>query len=756
MIPRKILLSTTIVLFVFIAANLSSFGVFEGINLGIRDSFFRLRGPVPTNQQIVIVAIDDESIHRFGRWPWPRASIAALVHRLSQAGARTVGIDISFLSSQSQSRPRSLHRRLTPLLKWLGSPPIRTARYSDDQLLAMAIKKAGNVVLPFYFEFKPKADGTTREPPVPVAQSAYLLFDDITRLRSLPLLRGSSIFPPGPHLSEAAAALGCVNAFVGRDGVLRSDPALVAYGDNYFPSMGVQLVRLYLGLSWAEVKVNSGQSIQMDDHLVPIDDHGLLQINYYGGPGSFLHIPFKEVMTRKVERKLLQDKLVLVGVTAAGLHDQWPTPYGPGYPGVEKHATVAANILDNRFVVRSGLSSAAEALVMLFSALALAIAAGSRRSWAIWLLAIALLGFIVVAFFWAFTSHNLWFKPLFPALLIFVLAPVLQAMMIRLPSVQPALATQSGVTANQSITPEASPLSAKFLADLSEIGRYQVEGELGRGAMGVIYKAVDPTICRPVAIKSIRLDQTLEPEMIEGFRRRFLREAQVAGRLSHPNIVTIYDVVEKEGHLFIAMEYIEGRELSHFCDKDTLLGQRESVSIIAQVCEALDYAHRQGVVHRDIKPSNIMLLKNGRPKIMDFGITKLLSTDATQTAGMLGTPSYMSPEQIDCDEVDGRSDLFCVGITFYELLSGQRPFIGTSVGAILNQIIKADPEPLQIIRPEVHPELIAIVNMLLAKDRNQRYQSGKEVLTDLRRLLAEPSVWEQPAGTAKRARESTE
>jgi serine/threonine-protein kinase len=216
----------------------------------------------------------------------------------------------------------------------------------------------------------------------------------------------------------------------------------------------------------------------------------------------------------------------------------------------------------------------------------------------------------------------------------------------------------------------------------------------------------------------------------------------VAGGLSHPNIVTIYDVVEKEGHLFIAMEYIEGKELSQFCTEDALLGHRKIASIIAQVCEALDYAHRQGIVHRDIKPSNIMLLKEGRPKIMDFGITKMLTSDATQTAGMLGTPSYMSPEQIDGDEVDGRSDLFCVGIVFYELIAGQRPFTGPSVASILNQILKADPDPLQTISPEVHPKLVALVNKLLAKDRSERYQSGAEVLVDLDLLLDEPSVWE--------------
>ncbi len=190
------------------------------------------------------------------------------------------------------------------------------------------------------------------------------------------------------------------------------------------------------------------------------------------------------------------------------------------------------------------------------------------------------------------------------------------------------------------------------------------------------------------------------------------------------------------------MEYIEGQELSRFCRKETLLKPRQVTTIIAQICNALDYAHKEGVVHRDIKPSNIMLLPDGRPKIMDFGITKNISTDVTQTAAMLGTPSYMSPEQIDLEKVDGRSDLFSTGAVFYELLSGQRPFTAANITALLKKIGTEDPTPLQDINPRVHPQLTKVVSRLLAKNPDNRYQRGAEVVTDLKRLLADPSLWE--------------
>lgn len=737
---RRVLIITIVVFLFFAFGHVASFGPLENTHLKIRDLFFRVRGPVPTNPKVAIVAIDDESIAHYGRWPWPRARIGALVHKLTEAGARTIGIDISFLPSRSQAEPISPEPELTPLLRWLNLDSGPEPLYSNDQLFAMAIKKASNVVLPFYFEFKENTQQTSAKIPDFMAHSVYVLFDDLTRLPSLPLLRGSSIFPPTQALGEAATALGCVNAYLDRDGDLRNDPAIIAFSGQYFPSMGIQLGRLYLGLSWAEVKVNSGESILLGEHLVPLDDRGFIALNFYGGRESFQYVSYKKVMEGKFNPTLLQNKLVLVGVTAAGLHDLWPTPFGPGYPGVEKHATVVANILDNRFISRSALNGVVEVLFMLLSALALGMIAGSCRARFLWLFCALLLGLTVAGSYWGFTTRNLWFKPLFPAILLLFLTPVLQVVRLHLAMIAPDKPEETRIEPVAAIAAESSELARE--GEVFTVGRYQIEGELGHGAMGVVYKAVDPTIGRPVAIKTIRLDHTLGSEQLENLKERFLREAQVAGQLSHPGIVTIYDVVEKGGHLYIAMEYIEGQELSRFCTKEALLKPRQATKIIAHICHALDYAHKHGVVHRDIKPSNIMLLKDGRPKIMDFGITKMISSDATQTAAMLGTPSYMSPEQIDLEKVDGRSDLFSVGAMFYELLCGQRPFTGPNITAILSKIATEDPTPLQEVNPKIHPKLAAVVTRLLAKDPNGRLQSGGEVAAVLKSLLEDPSIWQ--------------
>lgn len=737
---RKALIISIAVLLIFIFGHFATVGLLEITHLKVRDILFRLRGPVTPNPQIAIVTIDDQAIAHYGRWPWPRVRIAGLVHRLTEAGARTIGIDISFLPSATQTESVSLGSEFKPFMQWLGVPSRSRVSSSNDELFAMAIRKAGNVVLPFYFEFKGDIIETTPAVPAFLANSAYLLFDDLTKLPSLPLLRGRSVFPPTRVLGEAADGLGCVNALLDGDGVLRNDPAIAGYGEHYFPSLGIQLVRLHLGLSWAEVKVNSGESIQVGEHLVPVDTRGFAAFDYYGGRESFPYISYKQVMEGNLKPDTLQDKLVIVGVTAAGLHDLWLTPFGPGYPGVEKHATVVANILDDRFVFRPKLAAFAEVIFMLLGGLVLAVAATNRRTWMLWVLSAILLVSVLAGSYWTLTSHNFWFKPLFPAFLIILLTTVLQALRLRLPAISPEMPAKPGLEAVQTSVAESSDLLDE--GELATIGRYQIEGELGHGAMGVVYKAVDPTIGRAVAIKTIRLDQTPDSKQLADLKERSLREAQVAGRLSHPNIVTIYDVVEKGGNLFIAMELIEGQELSRFCAKDTLLKPRQATTIIAYICNALDYAHKQSVVHRDIKPGNVMLFEDGRPKIMDFGITKMITSDATQTAAILGTPSYMSPEQIDLEKVDGRSDLFSVGAMFYEMLCGQRPFTGPSITAILRKITTEDPTPLEQVNPRIHPTLAEVVMRLLAKEPDDRYQSGAEVVADLKRLLEDPSIWE--------------
>ncbi|MHB8539123.1 MAG: serine/threonine-protein kinase [Candidatus Dormibacteria bacterium] len=273
---------------------------------------------------------------------------------------------------------------------------------------------------------------------------------------------------------------------------------------------------------------------------------------------------------------------------------------------------------------------------------------------------------------------------------------------------------------------------------MERLGRYEILDEIGRGAMGVVYRARDPLIDRTVALKAI-IAAGLNCREAEGFRMRFSREAQAAGRLSHPGIVTIYDVGEQEDtHTpYLVMEYVAGRTLSTaVVEADQPLSPDSLLDLIEQVAEALDYAHREGIVHRDIKPANILVTPQGRAKIADFGVAKLrlTQTQMTNAGDLLGTPSFMSPEQVDGKPMDGRSDLFSLGVIIYWVVSGQMPFDGDSPGELLLKILAKEHTPPSQINSSLGLPFDYVLGRALAKKPEDRYQTGKEFAEDLEDL----------------------
>jgi len=269
----------------------------------------------------------------------------------------------------------------------------------------------------------------------------------------------------------------------------------------------------------------------------------------------------------------------------------------------------------------------------------------------------------------------------------------------------------------------------------SKIGKYRVLSEIGRGAMGVVYKAVDPIIGRTVAIKTIRFDVLTNAAQREEAQKRFLREAQSAGSLTHPNIVTIYDVGEAEGLSYIAMEYIEGRSLESLLASGMRWDAAAAAVFVVQVAEALETAHRKGIVHRDIKPGNILVDAEGRPHLVDFGIARITSSAMTQTSMVMGTPFYMAPEQIAGRKIDQRADIFALGAVFYEMLTLEKPFGGDTLTTVIYKIMHEAPVPVRSIRGELPARLEAVVDKALAKDPDRRYPSCGEFVRDLRPFL---------------------
>ncbi len=265
----------------------------------------------------------------------------------------------------------------------------------------------------------------------------------------------------------------------------------------------------------------------------------------------------------------------------------------------------------------------------------------------------------------------------------------------------------------------------------SHLGRYEILEELGRGEMGIVYKAHDPLIERFVAIKTIDLQKLSEKEKDE-YKARFYQEAKAAGRLNHPNIITIYDLGRKGDVAYIAMELMEGPELQNIVAENQSLTIGEKLDVAFQVAEGLAYAHQHGVVHRDIKPSNIMVLRGRHVKIADFGIARMESSLwQTQTGKVIGSPLYMSPEQIQSHSITPRSDIFSFGVVLYQLLTGKLPFNGDNVNAVWYQIINEEPQKPSSLNPEIPGMLDHIVAKCLAKKPEDRYLNANELASDL-------------------------
>jgi serine/threonine protein kinase len=277
---------------------------------------------------------------------------------------------------------------------------------------------------------------------------------------------------------------------------------------------------------------------------------------------------------------------------------------------------------------------------------------------------------------------------------------------------------------------------------MKKIGRYQITRELGRGAMGVVYHAIDPTIGRAVAIKTLRLRDLDDGEQRLRLRERLFREARSAGALSHPGIVTIYDMDEVDGLAYIAMEFVDGETLEEILSRPEAISSVQLKEVLRQAAAALDYAHRKGIIHRDIKPANIMIDGSGAVKITDFGIAKVTQVEGQTLTGVLvGTPNYMSPEQVQGHEVDGRSDQFSLAVIAYEMLSGERPFFGEQISTVVYKIVAEQPNPIQSLNTSLNDNVDKAIRRAMSKKPERRFATCTAFVTGLESGLATTKAW---------------
>jgi serine/threonine-protein kinase len=781
--------------------------------------------------QVVVLAIDNKSVQSIGGWPWPRSTIASAVRQLTTDGTHTMGLSLLYTSRELNSgleEIRQIQQRLPKKpsksqLKLLneisGNLTEAMKRLDHDQHLISAVRAARRVVLPLRFNL----EGSPGNDPPPL--SAWLrlnsmeakphvngqpgLGPDGSRYRGM--LKASNVtaadlIQPYEELSRKASALGHTNIIAAGDGVVRKLPLLISFQARNFLAFALQVARKHAGVRLKDIRAGSG-GIDLKRKFIPTEKDHSLFIDFSGQSANIRQISFLDFMDGKILPETFHGKVVLVGVTAAGIYPRYKTPINPSVSGVEIAANVVENIINDEFISRPSWVFVLEILALLYFGffLLFVIPRVTPR------IGILIMGIFLATWLGAgatlFIASGIWLKILTPAVLSIIglivtsgdrrmaekqdenvqlnksLGLALQGQgmldmafekLLKCPiedkSVQKllynlgldferkrmfnkALAVyrqilQGGkyrdvkarikklVAVDKTLVMSAGSAKKEtaFLVQNGTtrptLGRYEIITELGQGAMGTVYLGRDPSIQRQVAVKTLNYAEIAADELAD-VKARFFREAEAAGKLSHPNIVTIYDVGEDHDMAYIAMELLDGRDLTHCCQKGQLLPLKRVLNIVSLVAEALGYAHDQQVVHRDIKPANIMLIANDQVRVADFGIARVISSSKTHTGVIFGTPSYMSPEQVAGKKVDGRSDLFSLGIVFYEMLTGQRPFTGDSMSALLYAVSNSEYVPLEETAPKTPSACVRIIEKMLAKGVSKRYQSATQVIKDI-------------------------
>jgi eukaryotic-like serine/threonine-protein kinase len=600
--------------------------------------------------------------------------------------------------------------------------------------------------------------------------------------------------------------------------------------------MSLLIAAKSLNLSNADIKLNASEStIQLGKLKVRTGEAATMLPQFYKGVGdkrAFQADSFYDVLSGKISASKYADKIVIIGATAAGVGNIFPTPAAKDMSPAEAIAHITSSILNEHFIVEPAWAVwfAFGALLVVAGYLIFAlprISAGMAG-----ITTTALFALLLALEFGFLSSAATWLKLVLPASVLvighlalttkrflvteagklksdeesaetnrmmglalqgqgqldmafdrFRRVPVSDALMDNMGNLALDFERKRQFNKAQAVYEHMANLDkthkgldAKLnrAKNLSEtvilggggshpggtllldgggvekpmLGRYQVEKELGKGAMGVVYLGKDPKIGRVVAIKTMALSQEFEGDELTDARERFFREAETAGRLQHQNIVTIFDAGEEHDLAFIAMEFLKGKDLVDACKEGALLPIAKVLSIVERVAQALAYAHKQNVVHRDIKPANIMYaLDTDTVKVTDFGIARITDSSKTKTGLVLGTPSFMSPEQIAGRRVDGRSDLYSLGVMLYQMLTGMLPFRGDSMAELMYKIANEEAADIRAVRAELSPKVAQIVALALSKKSETRYQDGDKFAADLRMAIAEMGLETQPVSS---------
>ncbi|HHJ35531.1 MAG TPA: CHASE2 domain-containing protein [Gammaproteobacteria bacterium] len=838
------------------------------------------------SDKVAIIAIDDESIANIGRWPWPRDIHAQMHDILAGGGAKAVGQTVFFSEPQIDpglqfirelkqafeessiaavpafveelvltiedsrelvkgKRDTNGRKAVQSIADALDASPLRSQVSEEldayleyinsaenildtDKALAQSMKAAGNIV--FSMPFVPGQPYGQPDEPLPEFISQYKLpeqniIDSATTnpegFTPLPMI---DAYQPIKLLGEQADGIGALVTLPDVDGGIRTEPLIVDYYGEYYPSMALLLAAKSLNLGVEDIKITVGSDVQLGRLNIKTDGYSLMNTFFYNDDeynGAFSIDSFFDVLQGKIPADKYKDKIVLIGATALGVGDTFVTPIDPAMSPVVTLAHSVSSILNEDFFVEPEWGFYARIVALVLVALYLMLLLPKLSAVVGFVITGILLIALFVTHYIMMTTQGMWIQLMMPGLLLatgyillttkrFFLSEKGKARLDiesaesnrmlglslqgqgqldmafekfrKLPQDKSVLELLYNLALDyerkrqfnkaKSVYDYMSDTDPKFrdIKDRSNraqsleetvilggggnaspggtlildgggvekpmLGRYEIERELGKGAMGAVYLGKDPKISRTVAIKTMALSQEFEDDELVEVKERFFREAETAGRLNHPNIVTIFDAGEEHDLAYIAMEFLKGSDLSKYIKPDTLLPLKTVLSIIQRSADGIDYAHQYNVVHRDIKPANIMWDPDTDAcKITDFGIARITDSSKTKTGMVLGTPSYMSPEQLAGKKVEGQSDIFSLGVMLFQMVTGKLPFTGDSMASLMYKIANEEHPTPESINPDLPRCVTVIINRAMAKDIDKRYKRGKEMVDDINKCL---------------------
>ncbi len=817
------LLIGSLIVVICIYLSFMSFPFFESLEKVIYEIEMRLDTPRnPGESKVAIVNIDDKSINKLGKWPWPRHIIAEMIKILKSNGAKLIGIEMVFSEKEQNLGIEEIKKLYSKILNrekvyttgekhtWiLAELEEIEKRLDNDKVLSQTVKNTGNIILPVIGEF-----GKYRTELIIAPESflniSTLKKDSINIEDQTPV---KELTTPFNELSKSSHALGHTNLSPNKLRVGQVHIPFINYRGHIIPSMPLRLALDYLNKHPEQVIIK-GSGIKLGEEIIPTSK-GEMLIKFKGGRRSFPYYSFIDILNVKKVPAVFDGKIVLIGFTAKGSASV-NTPVDPYMPQVEFMANVIDDFLHGRFLKRSNVMLYLEVFILVLLGLASSFFQ-SRFSYlnrTAFTAGLIFLVFLTSATF--FISFDIWFKSIYILLSLTTIYVVIMGkdfLYIHKTGLSKeaietnrmlGISLQSqglldlafekfrkcplddelrDVIYNLGLDYERKRMINKAISiyeyinkkdkgfrDLTEripklkkvisslplgayqgkkedkivvsddlevkptVGRYEILMELGRGAMGTVYKGRDPKINRLLAIKTIRFSDEFEDDQLKEIKERFFTEAELAGKLSHPGIVAIHDIGEDYDLTYMAMEFLDGEDLEKYCKKGSLLPIRKLLDIIAETADALEYAHNNGVIHRDIKPANIMLLKNGRVKVTDFGIAKSMSASKTRSGIILGTPNYMAPEQIMGRQIDARSDIFSLGVVFFQLLTGDLPFRGDNLNSLFYKVTQVKHPSPSKINPKVIKPCEQILDKALAKNPDHRFQKASDLAKYLRIL----------------------